>query len=621
MKSETWTIQQVFQERRQYKVPFYQRAYVWTLKGQWELLWADIKDKANERLTGVKPAPHFLGAIVVEPQERIALRGVDTAHIIDGQQRLTTLQYVLTGFRLAVRELGIKEVDSFLSSVLDNPHPDTMANPDVEVFKVWPTFSDQAHFTASMTSDSLTQLKQRYPDHFTQAGNIRKIGSLHPGSLEAVWAFADWAKEWIQANGAASAEALVMAVLQDLKVVLISLERGDDAQVIFETLNGRGAELHATDLIRNHLFMSMDPATEDPAQLYETKWKQFESPQWKQGETRGRMTKPRLEWLVYNLIRAETGQEGDLARLYVDFKDYTKTLTATRQLEVLDTYASHYLDLLTKKGDRPIAGFGRRLAAYDATTTHALALKVSTANLAPSDQAAIFNSLVSYIVRRQVCGLTTKNYNNTFMSLLRQWSKGALTHDAFKALLGVSQADATRWPDDAEFTQALVHAPLYPGRLDAPRCRWLLTELEGYLRSQKKSEEPQAPDLSNLDIDHLMPQSWFEYWPLPKGDKGTKIEADAAYLLELTGGTLSDHQAAIRTRMRTVPSLGNLTLLNLSVNREAQNKAFPIKQKLFIEHTNLSLNTKLIALDSWDETTIAQRGALLADAAVKIYPR
>lgn len=50
MKSETWTIQQVFQDRRQYKVPFYQRAYVWTLKGQWELLWADIKDKAAERL-------------------------------------------------------------------------------------------------------------------------------------------------------------------------------------------------------------------------------------------------------------------------------------------------------------------------------------------------------------------------------------------------------------------------------------------------------------------------------------------------------------------------------------------------------------------------------------------
>jgi uncharacterized protein with ParB-like and HNH nuclease domain len=142
VKSDTWTIQQVFQDRRQYKVPFYQRAYVWTLKGQWELLWDDIKDKAEERLTGATPAPHFLGAIVVEPQDRASLKGVDTLHIIDGQQRLTTLQYVLAGLRLAARELGAGEMGSFLSSVLDNPNPDTMALPAVEIFKVWPTFRD-----------------------------------------------------------------------------------------------------------------------------------------------------------------------------------------------------------------------------------------------------------------------------------------------------------------------------------------------------------------------------------------------------------------------------------------------------------------------------------------------
>src|SRR3546814_5411733 len=57
------------------------------------------------------------------------------------------------------------------------------------------------------------------------------------------------------------------AVLKDLKVVLIHLEKGDDAQVIFETLNGRGAVLHATDLIRNHLFMTVDPDAEDPLTL------------------------------------------------------------------------------------------------------------------------------------------------------------------------------------------------------------------------------------------------------------------------------------------------------------------------------------------------------------------
>ena len=622
MKSDTWTIQQVFQDRRQYKVPFYQRAYVWTLKGQWELLWEDIEEKAEERLSGATPAPHFLGAIVVEPQERTTLKGVDTLHIIDGQQRLTTLQYVLTGLRLAARELGIGEIDSFLASVLDNPNPDTMILPSVEVFKVWPTFSDQTPFVSVMRTPSLESLKQHYPDHFTQAGNFRKIGITHPGALEAVWSFADWAKDWTKKNGGnASFEALVMATIKDLKVVLIQLEKGDDAQVIFETLNGRGAQLHATDLIRNHLFMRVDPEEEDPFALYESKWKQFEHTTWQIGERRGRLTRPRLEWLLYSTIRAETGQEGDLARLYVDFKEYAKSLTTTEQLETLDVYGKHYLQLITGKGDLPIARFGQRLLAYDTTTTHPLALKISTAALSDAEKSAMFSSLVSYIVRRAACGLTTKNYNNWFASILRQLSQGQISHSALLEIMVAPTYDASRWPDDAEFTNALITGPIYLGRLDAPRCRTLLTELEAVLRTSK-SEEPQIPELSkDLDIDHILPQSWYEHWPLTDGNKAEQSEAYPAYLAEVSGATLTEQQAAIRTRNKAVPTLGNLTLLNLSVNRGAQNKAFAVKKDLLITHTNLSLNVKLITHDAWDESTIAERGKQLAAAATKVYPR
>ena len=62
MKSDDITIQQLFQDRRQYMVPFYQRSYVWTLTNQWEQLWEDIQAKADARLLGNKFTPHFLGA-------------------------------------------------------------------------------------------------------------------------------------------------------------------------------------------------------------------------------------------------------------------------------------------------------------------------------------------------------------------------------------------------------------------------------------------------------------------------------------------------------------------------------------------------------------------------------
>lgn len=623
MKSETWTIQQVFQDRRQYKVPFYQRAYVWTLEKQWQLLWADIKDKADERLTGMTPAPHFLGAIVVEPQDKLGLRGVDTLHIIDGQQRLTTLQYVLAGIRLACRELRIVDYDSYLGAVLDNPNSSTMANADVEVFKVWPTFSDQKAFVEAMTADTLSALQSRFPAHFTQSGTFRRIGITHPAALDAIWNFAKWAQEWIVGNGGSDGvEALVMAVLTDLKVVLIQLEKDDDAQVIFETLNGRGAELHATDLIRNYLFMRVDNAKEDPASLYEEKWKQFEENIWKVRERRGRITKPRLEWLIFSAIRAQTGHEGDLARLYVDFKNYAQGQTTTQQLDMLSTYATHYLQLIEGKGTLPVARFGQRLQPFDTTTTHPLALRISIADLPDSEKTAMFNDIVSYVVRRAVCGLTSKNYNNWFMSVLRQWIKGPLTRARLKDLLASSpNSPAARWPDDDEFSHALQTAPIYYGNLDSSRCRMLLTELEGWLRLTKRTEEPTIPDLSNLDIDHILPRSWYEYWTLPDGSKATLAENKAAEQQELMGATLSSQYLAIRQRAKAIPTLGNLTLLNLSVNREAQNKSFQIKKSLLIANTVLSINGDLMARGKWDETAITARSKLLTEAATKLYPR
>ncbi|MGJ4727689.1 DUF262 domain-containing protein [Luteimonas sp. SDU101] len=626
MQSETWTVQQVFQNRKQYKVPFYQRAYVWKVSDQGDLLWQDILEKATERLEGATPAPHFLGAIVVEPQERRGLRGVDTFHIIDGQQRLTTLQYVLAAIRLATRELGDKGVEAFLSNALDNPYPDTMADPAVETFKVWPTFSDQRDYQQVMSASSLAELKLLYPHSYTQAGQLRKIGAIHPKALEAVWSFALWALDWVGANGGTVAlEALVEAVLKDLKVVLIHLEPGDDAQVIFETLNGRGAVLHATDLIRNHLFMTVDQSEEDPLQLYERKWKQFEDDKWRIDERRGRINKPRLEWLIFSTIRAETGQEGDLGRLYVDFKQFgskgNPPRTASQLLDLLDKYGKHYLELIEGKGTMPIARFGRRLAYYDTTTTHPLALRISTADIDDSEKTAMFNSIVSYVVRRAVCGLTPKNYNNFFISVLRQLMRGGMTNDDLKALLGASNTMASRWPDDAEFTNAILTAPMYPGNLDVARCRALLTELEGYLRTHQRTEEPTIPDLSSLDIDHIMPRSWYGHWPLPDGTVATAEDAQAVVNAEMIGLPLTGKLPAVSARVKAIPTLGNLTLLNLSVNREAQNKDFQTKKKLLIQNTNLSLNVQLLGKDHWDEEAIAERGKLLAEAAVKLYPR
>ncbi|APW46818.1 DUF262 domain-containing protein [Rhodoferax antarcticus] len=155
-------------------MPFYQRAYVWTLRDQWEPLWDDIRDKAEGRFNKGKVTPHFLGAVVLDPQPREGLVGVDVLHIIDGQQRLTTLQFVLGSVLLTLRRAGLENLMSVVTACARNGNPDTMRNPATEVFKVWPTFRDQKNFILALEAHGLEELRSRFPTSFTQVGTLKK---------------------------------------------------------------------------------------------------------------------------------------------------------------------------------------------------------------------------------------------------------------------------------------------------------------------------------------------------------------------------------------------------------------------------------------------------------------
>lgn len=625
MKSETHTIQNIFQDRRQYCVPFYQRSYVWTLGEQWEQLWEDIRGKAEARLMNKKPTPHFLGAIVLEPQARDGLIGVDTFHIIDGQQRLTTLQFVLTSLFFALQRTEQYSLISIVEGCIRNGNQETMRDKAVEVFKVWPTFRDRRNYKLAMTSADINELRARFPAHFTQASELRKIGIDHPPALAAIWFFTHSFVEWINSdNGEASsrAGAVVEAVMRDLKVVSIVLEQDDDAQIIFETLNGRGAQLHATDLIRNYVFMRADREEADSESLYETLWAPFELEYWASEQRRGRMKKPRLEWLMHSSLQAELRDDVDLGRLYYEYRRFSQgkdgALTAEKQLLILSEYAKHYKELIGGTNNSPIARFGRRIAAFDVTTLYPLALLVATLSVPDTEKDEMFNDLVSYLVRRAICGMTPKNYNNIFTSILKQIGKSPTPH-ALRNSLSALSGEASRWPTDAEFRNACITAPLYAGNLDTPKIRSILIELEASLRAGVRAEERELPNLEALDVDHIMPRSWFNYWQLPDGTEVTREQAEEVYLLQLTGVNLTPRQALIGNRQAKIPTLGNLTLLNLNVNREAQNYEYGRKRDLLIANTNLRLNIPLIAQQTWDEAAITQRSELLANCALALW--
>ena len=628
MKSEDISVQQLFQDRRQFMVPFYQRAYVWNRKNQWEPLWEDICAKAEARLMNGRTTPHFLGAVVLDPQPQKGLIGVNTLHIIDGQQRLATLQFVLKAVLMAMQSSGAGPIGSIVQGALVNSNPDTMRYPDVEIYKVWPTFRDREDFKKALRANDLDELRKKFPGSFTQSGGLRKVGTQHPPPLEAIWYFSECIREWISTQGdgdvAARCEALASSILQDLKIVSITLDEDDDAQVIFETLNGRGARLHATDLIRNFIFMRADHEEADSKQLYESMWQGFENDYWGETQRRGRILKPRLEWFIHATLQAELCEEVDLGRLYFEYRRWvareTQWKSARGQLEVLSNHSSHYREMVDGSGERPIGRFGRRIAQFDITTLHPLALMISTSQVPEDTKNQMLDMLFSYVVRRAICGLTPKNYNKIFFSILNSLVKSGVSLQVLRESFAALKGDTTRWPTDAEFRNACLNGPLYPGRLDAPRMRAILTELEWGLRKDARTEDSFGTNCAHLDIDHILPQSWYEHWALPDGSMVDSAEADAVFYKTVGGAILSDREAIIAERQQALRTLGNLTLLHLSVNREAQNKTFNVKRDLLIKNTSLMLNTRLLDRTEWNELGIRRRSEELADLALSIWP-
>lgn len=97
MDAGTLSIRDIFGHDRRHVVPLFQRPYVWTREIQWEPFWEDIRSVAERLLQNGSTRPHFLGAIVLD-QLRKPTGHLETRLVIDGQQRLTTIQLFLEAF-------------------------------------------------------------------------------------------------------------------------------------------------------------------------------------------------------------------------------------------------------------------------------------------------------------------------------------------------------------------------------------------------------------------------------------------------------------------------------------------------------------------------------------------
>src|SRR5664279_2346906 len=143
--------------------------------------------------------------------------------------------------------------------------------------------------------------------------NYTAIGYHGERMVEAHRFFSEQAREWLSLNGTETipkrAAAIETVVRDLLQMVVIDLSVDENAQEIFETLNARGAQLTAADLIKNFVFQRLLETGADVEKSYDSYWKEFETGFWETEISVGRLRYARSAIFLNHWLIARTGEE------------------------------------------------------------------------------------------------------------------------------------------------------------------------------------------------------------------------------------------------------------------------------------------------------------------------
>ncbi len=592
MKANAFTLLEIFEPKMRFEIPLFQRQYVWTEELQWEPLWEDIARKFSAQIDGkADSSVHFLGAMVFD-QKLVPMGDVVRRQVIDGQQRLTTLQIYLAAFRDLCNHSGCSNVADELQVYIFNKG--MMPEPETDRFKVWPTQADRGQFQDVIESGSRAEIEARHP---LRKQRYARSFEPRPRMVEAYLFFYKQLSDFFIGNEKeasyradlslqARAERAFAALKTLLKVVVIELDNDDDAQVIFETLNARGEPLLPADLLRNYIFLraARSGSVLPIEKMYDKYWQKFDDDFWRKEVKQGRLTRPRSDLYIQHFLACQQAEDIPAKHLFGEYKNW---------IERKQPYASVELELstLSRQGDafrrilepqrhdeiHPLVSF---LDSFDIRTAYPLLLYLLDQPLSLQDWKIISEALESYLLRRAVCGFTTKNYNRTFLDVTKIIRREGTSTERIVQALSEYKGESNRWPRDEEFRLAWHEGGCYQRR-PSSRLVHVLCRLNDACLSQKS--EVIMID-SKLTVEHLMPQRWIEHWPLPGGQKGLTYE-------QLDNVDLAEPSAiATKRRDALLHSIGNLTILSEVLNPAISNAAWEVKRPEIMKYSLLPIN-------------------------------
>lgn len=607
-------------------VPAYQRNYRWD-RGDLTILWLDILaqykelmdfeelDEAHRKKLYTTVGNHYMGTVVLAKHD-----DSETDYdVIDGQQRITTLSLLLAALRENWYPLpkssgkSIANPEPGLLELRNNYNTTNLVNPSDEIAgKSSPRL--RPHLRDRLAFDEVIGFKG------DKKLDAKQLGVKDTLILNAFKFFHD---EMRKSKDKASKDPQLMSyvdcypirnkLLRDvittrLRFVEVTTESIDDANAIFESLNGKGRNLDPIDLLKNYLYMTL----RDDEKTTETFWSpiiQVLGTQevlakflWADMVSRGNSVSQRK---LYSAKKQEISAliaEGDgsrdavwteLTRLRGEAANYLAVSEPSRYKRSTPQVGSALTDVQAAGGSTAVPLLLFLLREQDRV------------DAPDTDVIDAIRLVESYLVRRFLCGLDSHNLNSYFTAMLAK-AHEKQKEDAWKDLKLPERAALIldtvpdNWPTDETASKRLTTVDIYQSGETAQRML-IFKRLDVAAGQEYKISYTDT----DLTVEHILPKN-----------------ADKAGWWD--SALKEQNQAFTQVQSESLHSLANLVPLLRTENSGIGNGPYPDKCSLYAK-SKLEL-TRLVAKHFkdrpvWGRDELVQFAKILEPLVAEAWPR
>ena len=545
----------------QFVIPVYQRSYTWTAEREVKQYLSDLYHVLKSEYRN-----HFLG-ILIYLEKSIDFKSREFS-IIDGQQRLTTTFLTLYAIK-SILEKSNNDDDSNSAAELEDQFLTNRHRSEKLKYKLKPLVADDDVYRCIV--------ENRFQDIDNPNSTVLKNYNYIKSYLEELIAAGYTAND-------------ILMALDKLYVVCVPISEEDNAQKIFESINATGIKLTAADLIRNFLLMNLESDTQD--KYYAHYWKKIEDAVSSNSKDLEKFFRTYLAIKKYELVPKSgvyrnfvdwvNEEESQIEPLFKELLRYARIYNAVENKNITN---------LPKELQAPVEDFRKINSDIPLSLVMELYRLYESDDIDSATLGTTISSVNTYMLRRSICDMDSQNISKLFPTVLKKvlencgddYSKIAsiLNQELVGNTAGTS---GSYMPTDKQMHESLYHANVYK----RPALRIILDRLE-------LTDNPAPVSLSDLSIEHLMPQKATDAW------------------LQALG---VDEETYVANLHR----LGNLTLAAKSDNSKMSNLQWGFKNRILASTSHLTLNKELIETPKWTIKHIDKRTTELINRICEVFP-